>query len=340
MQARRIKRKTRLPAFLAGVAFAVLVASCSPSAGSNGPSAAPSRPVTPLPAPAGRAPAIRIVGNHFVDAHGHEIRLLGVNFAGVEGACVDPGFQQGATDQQPGVVFDYQGPNPVVVQGQPDQPAEAFFTTLAAWHVNAVRFLVNEKCWLGRPPNPRNNPPVAPIPQAHYSAAKYRQAIETFVASLHRYGMIAVPTLGDNPCPRNGLNPPGSQYSPCSDNQQVMPDAANAPDFWRSFASTFKNDHSMVFELFNEPHPEAVRPDINVLGCWRNGCQIPGEGWRAAGMQQLIDAIRSAGATQPILVPGINYSAVLYRPAGQGLTAPVGWLTQASGPKTPSTRPS
>jgi hypothetical protein len=326
---------SRVLAFLAGAAIVVLLASCSANRGSSGPPAGSSRPAgaprtsaaPPLVAPVGRAPTIRILGNHFVDGHGAEIRLLGVNFAGVEGACVDPGFQQGATDQHPGAVFDYQGPNPVVAPGEPDQPAEAFFATLAGWHVNAVRFLVNEMCWLGRPPNPGNNPAVAPIPQAHYSAAKYRQAIETFVASLHRYGMIAVPALGDNPCPRNGLNPPGSQYSPCGDNQQVMPDAANAPDFWRSFASTFKNDHSMVFELFNEPHPEAVRPDINVLGCWRNGCQIPGEGWRAAGMQQLIDAIRSSGATQPILVPGINYSAVLYRPAGQGLTTPVGWLT-------------
>jgi hypothetical protein len=106
-----------------------------------------------------------------------------------------------------------------------------------------------------------------------------------------------------------------------------MPDAAKAPDFWRSFAATFRNDHSMVFELFNKPHPEAVRPGINVLGCWRNGCQIPGEGWRAAGMQQLIDSIRSSGATQPILVPGINYSAVLYHPAGQGVTTPAGWLS-------------
>lgn len=325
----------RLTVFLAGVASVVLLASCSASPGSNGPSAgsgppasvAGPSPAPALPAPAGRAPAIRIAGNHFVDGHGDEIRLLGVNFAGVEGACVDPGFQQGATDQHPGAVFDYQGPDPVVVPGRPGQPAEAFLATLAAWHVNAVRFLVNEMCWLGRPPDPRNNPAVAPIPQAHYSAAQYRQAIETFVASLHRYGMIAVPALGDNPCPRNGLNPPGSQYSPCSDNQQVMPDAANAPDFWRSFAAAFKNDHSMVFELFNEPHPEAVRPGINVLGCWRNGCEIPGEGWRAAGMQQLIDAIRSTGATQPILVPGINYSAVLYHPAGQGLTTPVGWLS-------------
>ena len=161
----------RRPVFLAAVASVVLLASCSASPGSQDPSAGSSPPASTsrpspapaLPAPVGRAPAIRIAGNHFVDGRGGEIRLLGVNFAGVEGACVDPGFQQGATDQHPGAVFDYQGPDPVLIPGQPDQPAEAFFATLAAWHVNAVRFMVNEMCWLGRPPDPRNNPTVAPL---------------------------------------------------------------------------------------------------------------------------------------------------------------------------------
>src|SRR5262249_1464154 len=95
--------------FVAGVAFVVLLTSCSTSPGSHGPatgsppaSASGTSPTRALPAPVGRAPTIRIVGNHFVDGHGDKIRLLGVNFAGVEGACVDPGFQQGATDQHPG----------------------------------------------------------------------------------------------------------------------------------------------------------------------------------------------------------------------------------------------
>ena len=296
---------------------------------------APSGPAVKPVAPVGGAPTIRVDGNRFVDGHGREIRLLGVNYAGVEGACVDPGFQQGATDQHPGDVFDYP-PGGTAAPGQPPQPDPAFFGLLAAWHVDAVRFMVNEMCWLGRPPNPRNNPPVAPIPQAHYGAAQYRQAIERFVGSLHRYGILAVPTLGDNPCPRNGVNPPGSQYSPCDDADQVMPDADNAPDFWRSFAATFRNDHSMVFELFNEPHPEAKQPIAadDPWACWINGCDIPGEGWHAAGMQQLIDAIRSSGASQPILVPGINYSSNLYRPPYGGGPA-VGWLIGRYRPHDP-----
>ena len=324
---------------LAVIMLASALASCGGASadGSNDPVAA--GPALSPVAAVGHAPTIKIVGNHFVDGQGREIRLLGVNFAGVEGACGQAGFQEGATDAQPGAVFDYQGPDPVIVPGQPPQPAESFFGILAAWHVNAVRFMVNEKCWLGGPPNPKNNPAVAPIPQAHYDSAKYRRAIETFVASLHRYGMIAVPVLGDNPCPYHWppdssttYNPPGSEFSPCDDADQVMPDAANAPAFWRSFAATFKGDHSMVFELFNEPHPEALRPAVDVWGCWRNGCDIPGEGWHAAGMQQLIVAIRAAGATQPILVPGINYSAVLYRPEYGGGPA-VGWLIGATRPQ-------
>jgi hypothetical protein len=279
-----------------------------------------------LPAPIGSAPTIAIDGNHFVDGDGKKLRMLGVNFAGVEGVCVQGGFMTGATADHPGPVFDYQGSGSVVVPGQPDQLPDGFFATLAAWHVNAVRFMVNEMCWLGRPPNPNNNPQVAPIPAAHYDSTAYRTAIEAFVASLHRYGMIAVPTLGDNPCPRDS-SPPGSQYSPCDDNDQVMPDADNAPEFWKSFASAFKGDHSMVFELFNEPHPEAIQAiaAADPWACWINGCDIPGEGWHAAGMQQLIDAIRSAGAKQPILVPGINYSSNLFRPAYGG-GPDVGWL--------------
>lgn len=332
---------TAVASRLAVVALACALIACGGGGASgSGQSSAPpaGSPVSPVP-PIGHSPTIRVDGNRFVDGDGNPIRLLGVNFAGVEGVCVDPGFQTGATDDRPGDVFDYQGPDPVVAPGQPAQPAEAFFGILAAWHVNAVRFMVNEMCWLGRPPNPRNNPPVAPIPEAHYDSAKYRKAIVDFVASLHRYGIIAVPVLGDNPCPSHWprdsgtvYNPPGSEFSPCDDTDQVMPDAANAPDFWASFAATFKDDHSMAFELFNEPHINAVRPAVDVWGCWRNGCDIPNEGWHAAGMQQLIEAIRGAGATQPILVPGINYSAVIYRPEYGGGPA-VGWIIPGTRPQ-------
>jgi hypothetical protein len=289
--------------------------------------------------PAARsAPTIVVDGNQLVDGDGLPVRLLGVNFAGVEGACVDAGFQIGASDARPGDVFDL-GPDSSAVPGQPPQPIEDFFSTLESWHVNAIRFMVNEMCWLGRPPSSANNPPVAPIPEAQNSAEQYRAAIRTFVTSLHRFGMAAVAVLGDNPCPYQWpsdsgtlYNPPGSEFSPCDDSQQVMPDAANAPDFWTSFADTFRDDRSMVFELYNEPHTNSVRPVVDEWGCWLNGCDIPNEGWHAAGMQQLIDAIRATGAKQPILVPGTHYSQWVYRPEYGGGPA-VGWIVDPNRPR-------
>jgi len=55
----------------------------------------------------------------------------------------------------------------------------------------------------------------------------------------------------------------------------------------------------VVFDLYNEPH------DVS-WDCWRSGCVAPG-GLRAAGMQQLVDAVRSARARQPIMLTGLRW---------------------------------
>jgi hypothetical protein len=51
-------------------------------------------------------------------------------------------------------------------------------------------------------------------------------------------------------------------------------------------AQTFKDDHALVFDLFNEPYGVDWR-------CWRDGCEIPAAGgrpaYRAAGMQELVE---------------------------------------------------
>jgi endoglucanase len=60
--------------------------------------------------------------------------------------------------------------------------------------------------------------------------------------------------------------------------QQPMADLDHAPRFWRSVARAFKEDHA--------------------LG-------------RAAGMQTLVDAVRSTGATQPVIATGIKWGTDL-----------------------------
>jgi hypothetical protein len=160
---------------------------------------------------------------------------------------------------------------------------------MKAWHMNAVRLPLNEHCWLGRNGTP-----------ARYGGAFYRSNIRAFVRRLHRAGMYVVLDLH--------WSAPGTE---AAGKQQPMADLDHAPDFWRSVARTFKHDPSVAFDLFNEPH--------NVSWpCWRDGCMLQ-EGWRAAGMQTLVDAVRSTGARQPVIATGIDFGGNLskwleYRP--------------------------
>jgi aryl-phospho-beta-D-glucosidase BglC (GH1 family) len=103
-------------------------------------------------------------------------------------------------------------------------------------------------------------------------------------------------------------NAPGTALAT---SQQPMADADHAPAFWSSVARTFAADPAVIFDLYNEPNGISWR-------CWREGCVLPA-GWRTAGMQSLVDAVRSAGAEQPIIATGLDWgndlsSWLRYRP--------------------------
>jgi uncharacterized protein YbdZ (MbtH family) len=99
--------------------------------------------------------------------------------------------------------------------------------------------------------------------------------------------------------------------------QQPMADLDYAPAFWSSVARTFRDNKGVVFDLYNEPYDVDWR-------CWRDGCTLP-QGWRTAGMQTLVDAVRSTGATQPVIATGVGWGSDLsswlkyqpHDPAGQ-----------------------
>ena len=113
-----------------------------------------------------------------------------------------------------------------------------------------------------------------------------------------------------------------------------MPDQDHSPAFWQSVASTFKDNPAVVFDVFNEPYDptdprsgDDLAPQDKVTwNCWDTGTQNGPEGgppcltsaydgngvktspYQVAGMQTLVSTIRAAGATQPVLVGGLNYS--------------------------------
>lgn len=236
------------------------------------------------PAPAD-PPALTVSGNRLVDEHGSTVSLLGVNRVSPEYACT---YGEIASGPLPG----HQGYNPL-------DAADA--AAIASWHPTAVRLPLNEDCWLGQ-----HGMPASPL-----TPSSYRQAIVDYVNLLHAQGLYVILDLHWS----NPANLPNGQ------GLHPLP-GPTAPEFWESVAETFAGDGAVVFDAFNEPYDPSIRGDPShpvTWTCWRDGgCEVPaapdtqppdpGQTYVAVGMQEIVDAMRSTGATQPIMLGGLEYS--------------------------------
>jgi hypothetical protein len=152
---------------------------------------------------------------------------------------------------------------------------------IASWHANAVRLQLNEDCWLGiNGVNPAT------------SGSSYQTAVVNYVNLLHQGGLYVILALS--------WSAPGTALST---GQPVMADADHAPAFWQSVASVFHSDPAVLFDLYSTPHGIS-------WGCWLNGCATA-DGWQAAGMQSLVNAVRGTGAGQPLVLEGLNWGSDL-----------------------------
>lgn len=164
---------------------------------------------------------------------------------------------------------------------------------MTAWGTNAVRVPLNEDCWLGINGFPANN----------HTAAQYQSDIVSWVNLLNSNGQIVILDLHWN---NSGTNQ--------SIGQEPMPDLDHAPAFWTSVANTFKNNSSVIFDLYNEPYPGFNTNTGTGWSCWKNGSTAPQTspcsdvGFAVAGMQTLINTVRATGATNVIMLGGLAYS--------------------------------
>jgi endoglucanase len=216
---------------------------------------------------------LRVSGNELVNAYGQRVVLHGVDRSGTEYKCV-----QGSG------IFD----------GPVDQ---ASINVMKSYGINAVRIPLNEACWLGESY-------VKPA----YSGQRYRAAVEAYVRRLNASGIVVIVDLHWTDGSYMGTaSACSSAEATC---QKPMPDAAGAIPFWQSVASTFKGNDAVIFDLFNEPYPEQADKGNTSEGwqCWLHGGSCAGISYPVAGMQTLVNTVRSAGATNVLMLGGLEWS--------------------------------
>lgn len=241
--------------------------------------------------PAITADAARPVvqGNRLVDARsGRQFVPRGVNWSSFEYACAQ-GWGVSALDT-------------VIARDPAAHEAEA----IAAWGANTVRLPLNQDCWLGT-----RGAPVSDEFQER-TVQVYRDGVHDFVSALNRAGLVVILDLHSRK--RIGQYEFGNV---------AMPDSESLA-FWRSVATVYRDNPSVMFDAFNEPYSRYNSTSTKLLfdlswPCWRDGgCAAPVEDdqmrshgrvtYPVQGMASVVGSIRAVGAKQPILLGGLDYA--------------------------------
>lgn len=270
---RRFSQTIIVSAFMVIVAFFIVLELLL-----NSPSLSTARigGITPTSTPApvtslSPAPQLHVRGNQILDSNNTPVRLLGVNRSGTEYQCLRSGIFDGPSD-------------------------ETSILAMLNWHINAVRIPLNEDCWLN-----------INLGTSSFGGGLYQDAIANYVNQLIANGITPILDLH--------WSAPGSQTAT---GLQPLPDRDHSLMFWSQVAATFRGNDAVIFDLFNEPYPDSNLKTTTAWRCWRDGTNsrdcpagTAGLNYAAAGMQELVTAIRNTGATNIIMLGGIQYASTL-----------------------------
>jgi len=176
-----------------------------------------------------------------------------------------------------------------IFDGQVD---DASIIVMKSWKINIVRVPINEDCWLG----------INGV-KPEYSGNNYKNALNDYVNRLTKNGMSVIVDLH--------WTAPGNNQAK---GQNAMLNQDHSVQCWKDMANFWKNNLNIIFDVHNEPYPDNNAVDSQEgWRCWRDGGTCSGFNYQAAGMQLLVDTIRGTGASNILLLGGINYANSLTR---------------------------
>jgi hypothetical protein len=155
-------------------------------------------------------------------------------------------------------------------------PTNSEIGQIKLWGANEVRISLGEQKWLAT--------------SCHF-VRDYPQEVDRVVQWVTSRGMVALLNLHFSSlgtCGAPGLTP--------------MADSPGAVTFWQEVANRYKGNPLVAFDLFNEPNvPQST---------WLDGGTFVDKGLivQAAGMQQLYNTVRGTGATNLVVVSGLDYA--------------------------------
>ena len=250
--------------------------------------------------------AVKVLGNHLVDANSNYLQLRGANMSGLEFVGV-----QGLT------VANWGGTLPDWV---------LFGLT---WKANAVRIPLNAASWLGLSTYTANaqnatswGSAVNPDPQG-----TYKQTVIAAVAAAQAAGMYVILDLHWS-APEVTLG--GVTHYITPNGQPEFMNSTTDIAFWQSIAQTFGtqaasqsgiSNAGVIFELFNEPYMDDYANGSTLYSLMLNGGTVstfhwaigaysvsPSGGVGIAGYQQALNAIRTLGAQNVLIVNGPSWT--------------------------------